>query len=219
LKALPDQRSVPHAPETTFRERKEIVRCLIDRVELALSPGEQPVEVVIRWAGGFESRHKMHRPVWRYEQLDEFEPLLARLGELRRAGWRAPRIAKQLNTEGFRTPKQRGLFTDDVVRKLFPRLGSDMRRRNRTDLQPPQWSADALAERLKIPVKKLKDWARCGWVQVIERPFGGVWILHADNQQLEQLERRVRLSVRGRRYPAQLAIANQPQAASADNLK
>ena len=61
----------------------------------------------IRWAGGFESRHELRRPVCSYEQLDDFEPLRARLGELRRAGWRSPRIAEQLNEEGFRTPKQR----------------------------------------------------------------------------------------------------------------
>ena len=110
---------------------------------------------------------------------------VARLGELRRAGWRSPRIAAQLNAEGFQTPKQRGAFTADVVRGLFRRVASGTQRRSGTDLQPPQWSADALARRLKIPVKKLKDWVRCGWVQAIERPFGGVWILHADERELE----------------------------------
>jgi hypothetical protein len=192
------------APETLARERKEIVRCLIERVEIALNRTEQQVDVLIRWAGGFESRHRMRRTVWAYEQLDDFEPLLARLGELRRAGWRSPRIAKQLNAEGFQTPKQSRGFTADVVRGLFRRLPSQAKGSSGTEPQPPLWSADALARRLKIRVKKLKDWVRCGWVRAVERPFGGMWILHADERELKQLERRVALSRKGRRYPADL---------------
>src|SRR5271166_4412370 len=108
-----------NAPATTARERQEIVRCLIERVAIAVSAAEQKVDVLIRWAGGFESRHALRRPVWAYEQLDDFERLRARIAELRRAGWRSPRIAAQLNVEGFQTPKQRGAFTADVVRGLF----------------------------------------------------------------------------------------------------
>jgi DNA invertase Pin-like site-specific DNA recombinase len=196
-----------HAPETTFRERQEIVRCLIERVSIAVNRAEQQVNVTIRWAGAFESHHVLRRTVCCYEQLDDFEPLLARLTELRRAGWRSPRIAEQLNSEGFRTPKQRGPFTEDVVHGLFSRLGLSTPRRNRPspDPKPPRWSADTLARRLKIPVKKLKYWVRRGWVQTIQRPFGGVWILHADERQLKQLERRVALSQTGCHYPPELA--------------
>jgi hypothetical protein len=205
LEAL--SRDIPtlwHAPETTAGERKEMLRCLIERVEVTRSGTEQQTAVTIRWAGGFESRHELCRTVWTYEQLDNYEALLARLGALRGAGWRAPRIAEQLNAEGFRTPKQRGAFTADVVRSLFPRLAAQAEGENASGPQPPQWSADALAERLGIPVKKLKDWVRCGWVQALERPFGGVWILHADERKLKQLERRVALSRKGRNYPADL---------------
>jgi hypothetical protein len=191
------------APETTARQRQEIVRCLIERVAIAVRPGEQIVDVLIRWAGGFESRHHLRRPVSAYEQLDDFDRLCDRLGELRRAGWRSPRIAAQLNVEGFQTPKQGGAFTADVVRFLC-RSNTRMRGREGTDLQPPEWSADALAARLKIPVKKLKDWVRSGWVRAVARPFGGTWILHADERQLYRLERRAALSGKGRHYHPEL---------------
>jgi DNA invertase Pin-like site-specific DNA recombinase len=194
-----------HAPETTAREQKEIIRCLIERIEIVMSPQEQSVDILIRWAGGFESRHRQRRPVWAYEQLDDYQRLLERIGELRRAGWRSPRIAAQLNAEGFQTPKQRGAFTEDVVRGLFRRVASLAHAEGGAGPRPPRWSADALAERLGIPVKKLKDWVRCGWVQAIERPFGGVWILHADEQELKQLERRVALSHKGCHYPSDVA--------------
>jgi DNA invertase Pin-like site-specific DNA recombinase len=205
LEAL--SRDIPmlwHAPETTARERKEMLRCLIERVEVTRSGTGQQTAVAIRWAGGFQSRHELCRTVWCYEQLDNYEALLARLGALRRAGWRAPRIAEQLNAEGFQTPKQRGAFTADVVRSLYPRLAAQGEGENGSGPQPPQWSAAALAKRLRMSVKKLKDWVRCGWVQALERPFGGVWILHADERELKRLERRVALSRKGRHYPADL---------------
>ncbi|WP_406698885.1 hypothetical protein V5E97_08365 [Singulisphaera sp. Ch08] len=181
-----------------------MLRCLIERVEVTRSGTGQQTAVAIRWAGGFESRHELCRAVFAYKQLDNYEELLARLGALRGAGWRAPRIAEQLNAEGFRTPKQRGAFTADVVRSLFPRLAGQAEGENASGPQPPQWSADALAERLGIRVKKLKDWVRCGWVQALERPFDGVWILHADERELKRLECRVALSRKGRHYPADL---------------
>jgi DNA invertase Pin-like site-specific DNA recombinase len=191
------------APETTARQHQEIVRCLIDSVTIAVRPAGQTVDLVVRWAGGFESRHHLRRPVTAYQQLDDFDRLCDRLGELRRAGWRSPRIAAQLNVEGFQTPKQRGAFTADVVRFLC-RSKTCLRGRDATDLQPPEWSADGLAARLDIPVKKLKDWVRWGWVRAIARPFGGTWILHADERELQCLERRAALSFKGRHYPSEL---------------
>jgi len=189
-----------NAPETTARQRQEIVRCLIERVAIAASPTDQKVDVLIRWAGGFESRHDFRRPAFAYEQLDDFDRLCDRVAELRRAGWRSPTIAAQLNAEGFQTPKQRGAFTADVVRYLWGR-NARIRGRDATGLKPLEWSADALAAQLKIPVKKLKDWVRRGWVRAISRPFGGTWILHADKQELKQLKRRAAMSCRGRHYP------------------
>ena len=191
------------APETTARQRQEIARCLIERVAIAVRPAGQTVDVVIRWAGGFENRHHLRRPVTAYQQLDDFDRLCERLGELRRAGWRSSRIAAQLNAEGFQTPKRRGAFTADLVRFLC-RSNTGVQGRDGTDLRPPEWSADALAARLNIPVKKLKDWVRCGWVRAVARPFGGTWILHADERELSRLERRVALSTKGGHYPPEL---------------
>lgn len=191
------------APETTARQRQEIARCLIERVTMALGPAGQTVDVVIRWAGAFESRHCLRRPVSAYEQLDDYDRLCDRIGELRQGGRRSTEIAAQLNAEGFETPKQHAAFTADVVRYLF-RSNARVQGRNGTDLKPPEWSADDLAARLNMPVKKLKDWVRSGWVRAIARPFGGTWILHANEQELNQLQRRTSLSCKGRNYPQDL---------------
>jgi DNA invertase Pin-like site-specific DNA recombinase len=193
-----------HAPETTARHRQEIVRCVIERIEIDLDAAEQRVGVLIRWAGGAESRHSLRRTFFSYEHLDDYDTLCARVVELRSAGWRAPRIAAQLDAEGFRTPRQRGKFTASIVRQLFRRAVPRVDVQADTAPRAPKWSADALARRLKIPVKKLKDWVRRGWVQALERPFGGMWILHADKRQLKTLERRVALCRKGQHYPADL---------------
>ena len=205
-----------HASETTSRERKEIVRCLIERIEVVVSTTDQGVDVSIRWAGGFESRHDFRRPVGEYARLDDFEKLLVRLGELRRAGWRSPRIAEQLDGEGFRPPKQRGPFTADIVRGLFPHLATAEQARSKTLAEPTHWPANALAKRLAMTEKKLKDWARRGWVRVISRPFGGIWILWADEAELKRLELRAALSRPGCCYPAELKSESQFEALNAD---
>ena len=111
-------------PETTPRQSCPRDRALPyrSRVTIAVRPAEQTVDVEIRWAGGFESRHHYAaRPVTAYVQLDDFDRMCARLGDFACAGpdWRAPRIAAQLNAEGFQTPKQHGAFTADVVRFLY----------------------------------------------------------------------------------------------------
>jgi DNA invertase Pin-like site-specific DNA recombinase len=208
-----------YASETSARERKEIVRCLIERVDVFVSQTDQWADVAIRWVGGFESRHRLRRPVNEYEQLDDFERILARVGELRRAGWRSPRIAEQLNMEGFQTPKLCGRFTADVVRMLFRRLKSGAPVPSGSDPQPPRWSVDALARRLEIPVKKLKDWVRRGWVTAIERPFGGAWILRVDERELKGLERRAAVSHRGSHNLRSLIGSSETELPNTDTLE
>jgi hypothetical protein len=193
-----------HAPQTTADERKSIVRCLIERVELTQSESKQEVELAIRWAGGFESRHQFRRDAYQYHQFPDVCQLLSRIAELRGAGWRSPRIAEQLNAEGFKTPKQCRGFTADIVRYLYAHVIPRASAEGRTALAPPLWRVEALAETLRISVKKLKDWVRSGYVRAVERPFGGVWILHADERELRELKRRVELCRKGAHYPADL---------------
>ena len=192
-----------HAPQTTFRDRKEIARCMIDRVEVIVNHTNQHVDVKIIWIGGTESLHDLCVQAHVYKRLNNFDELMARIGELRRAGWRSTRIAEQLNSEGFSTARERGPFTDDLVRSLFPRLTSGVREEGEVELKPPRWTAEALARRLNIRVKKLKEWVRCGWVKAIERPFGGVWIFHADEEDVKRLESRAAQTRPGCRYAAE----------------
>src|SRR5262249_57109130 len=58
-----------HDPGTTHRDRKEIIRRLVEKVVVHGQSESESVDVTIHWQGGFLSRHEVLRPVRSYEQL------------------------------------------------------------------------------------------------------------------------------------------------------
>jgi hypothetical protein len=72
------------------------------------------------WAGGVITRHEVIRSARRFEQLANFQQLLARAVELRTAGTTAEQIAARLNAEGFRPAKRRA-FDAPTIRRLLQR--------------------------------------------------------------------------------------------------
>ena len=151
---------------TTAADRKTIIRCLVERVIVHVPEQTEAVEVMLRWAGGFESHHETVRPVACYEQLRDFDRLRSRILELREGGEPATRIAHRLSQEGFRTPRGRR-FRADTIRTLLSRRG--MSRSDGTEepddtelpgFQP--WSMSQLVEELKVPWTTLCHWCRRG---------------------------------------------------------
>src|SRR5438477_3195097 len=78
-----------NAPATTNVERKQILRCLIDRVVVRVRCDSEFVNATIHWKGGYQSQHEFIRPVKTYAQLRDYEPLMTRIVELRDAGMNA----------------------------------------------------------------------------------------------------------------------------------
>ena len=70
------------AAATTVVERKEILRCLIERVVVGIEGNTEEVAVTIAWAGGFTSQHRLLRPVAEYRQLRNYDRLVERLRAL-----------------------------------------------------------------------------------------------------------------------------------------
>ena len=93
------------APSTTARDRQTIARTMLDRVVIHLQGATERAEIACHWTGGVITRHEVIRPVRRFEQLANFDQLLARAVELRTAGTTAEQIAARLNAEGFRPAK------------------------------------------------------------------------------------------------------------------
>jgi len=199
--------SLWNADGISAKDRQEIIRCVVDRVVVDVRDKSEHVDVTIKWAGGYQSQHELLRPVLRYRQLRDIELLVERVVELRAAGVSARRIAEHLNEEGFTPPKRRGPFNESQVRKFFERGGPAYGQLEHRELSANEWETKDLATHLKIKEKKLKHWVGQGWLQAIQRPLGGRWIVWADEEDLVRLEQLASKSRHGvSRYPPELII-------------
>jgi DNA invertase Pin-like site-specific DNA recombinase len=177
-----------NAAGTTNVDRKQIVRCLVERVTVHVRSDSEFTGVTIHWAGGYESQHEIVRPVRQYEQLRDLEPLLDRAQELRASGQTIRQIAEQLNTEGFHTPTGRGRIKVQTVNKLLQRRGIIPNERAHDELLGRhEWWLSDLADELKTTGGKIQEWALRGWVHGRQTPAQGCWILWADQDELRRL--------------------------------
>ncbi len=187
-----------NAAGTTNADRKQIIRCVVQRVAVHVRCDREFVDVTIRWAGGYESQHEIIRPVATYAQLRDFEQLMNRVVELREAGHTAPRIAERLNAEGFYPPKRRGQFTTPVVYQLLKRRALIGNERSHSELLAAgEWWLTDLARELKMSHLKLRDWASRGWVHSRKTPVQGYRILWADPDEVTRLRELLAQSRRG----------------------
>jgi DNA invertase Pin-like site-specific DNA recombinase len=197
---------------TTSQDRKEIVRCLVERVVVAVRRDSEVFEVTMHWKGGFTSVHQAVRPVKLYEQMEGYQKLVERITELRQAGGTAAEIARKLNDEGYRTPKMRGDFHPELVRKLLTRLGLANEKAYEDQLGSHEWWLPDLAREVPMPPEKLSDWARRGWVTARKTPAQGLWVLWADRREVARLRKLVKASQRGiSRYPKSLTTPRKPE--------
>lgn len=187
-----------NAPATTPADRKEIIRCLVDRVVVHVTCDSEYSDATIHWKGGFTSQHEFVRAVSTYARLRDFEPLMDRVVELRHQGQTAAQIAVTLNAEGFHPPKRRGDFTTHTVRRLLELRGLIGNERFRDDLLgDSEWWLVDLARELRMSHNKLRDWARHGWVHSRYTPIQKYWVLWADADEVQRLKDLVSRSRRG----------------------
>ena len=154
------------------------------------------VDVELRWAGGFVSRHALSRPVQTYEQLSNYRELVARIealrGERRR---RCRQIAATLNAEGFRPPKRSLRFTKGILSRFLRERGvrTGPLPRSVTEerhLRADEWWLADLAAELSMPIATLHRWQRVGWLASRKvAAAGGRWAIYADADELLRLRR------------------------------
>ena len=187
-----------HAPGTINADRKQIVRCLVEKVVVHVRCDSEFVDVTIHWAGGYQSHHEIVRPVGTYAQLRDFESLMKRVVELRGAGQAAPRIAEALNADGFYPPHRRSPFTAPVVHQLLKRRGLIGNERMHNELLGPhEWWLTDLARELEMSHMKLRDWSVRGWVHCRKTPVQGYRIVWADRDEIRRLRKLLADSRRG----------------------
>jgi excisionase family DNA binding protein len=121
------------APSTTASDRQAIARLMLERVVILVRGTTEHADLTCHWAGGIVTRHALIRPVRRFEQLEQFDRLIARITEMRRGNATAQDIADRLNIEGWKPPKKQA-FNAPMIRRLLQRRGLGTRR--------PIWSGN-----------------------------------------------------------------------------
>jgi hypothetical protein len=180
------------AEMTNASDRKEIVRLLIDGVELSMSPGSERFEVRIRWKGGVETRHEGKRRVHGYDQLHNYDEIVERAAQLRQAGNSRRRTAELLNSEGVRRPSDGGTFTRESVSALLSRRPQPLGYHKRTTYAchlraGERWLAD-LAIDLHMPYASVHAWIRRGWLSACKlKEAVGMLAVAADKAELSRL--------------------------------
>ncbi len=207
--------SLWQVPSTTNVERKQILRCLIDRVVVNVRCDSEHVQATIYWKGDYESHHEFIRPVRTYAQLHGFEPLMARIVELRDAGKNAEQIADCLNQEGFRPPKQPRSFNKPMIYQLLKRRGLIGNERSHDELLgKDEWWLTDLSRELQMSCDKLRDWTVRGWVHYRKTPLQGYRVLWADADEVKRLKKLLAQSRRGMQgYDPELTIPKPRQKA------
>ena len=112
-----------NAEGTSAIDRKQIVRCVVERVILVADRTTELNEVTIMWKGGMETKHAVSRPVGSFEQLKDYRKMTDRIRDLHAEGLHHFQIADTLNREGFVPPRRRGKFTKGSIGDLIRRLG------------------------------------------------------------------------------------------------
>ncbi len=186
------------AETTTNKDRKEIVRHVVERIVVHVVEGTSEwVEVEIRWAGGTLTQDIMIRPVAKLEQLSYYPQLCERVRGLAAEGLPAAAIAERLNEEGYRPPKRRERFGPQGIGDLMRRLGlTTVEKHSRTKGQDEplgenEWWLPRLAAEVGMPKVTLYSWIRRGWVRARQgREPQGRWIVWADEKELKRLRQR-----------------------------
>ena len=138
-----------NAPGTSIMDRKQMVRCVVERVILVADRMTELNEVTIVWQGGMETKHQVARPVGSFEQLKDYRKLTERIRELHAAGFHHFQIADALNREGFTPPRRRGDFTKGCIGDLIRRLGLTGELFREDLLGPNEWWIPDLARELE----------------------------------------------------------------------
>jgi DNA invertase Pin-like site-specific DNA recombinase len=180
-----------NAATTTDADRKEILRQIVEQVQVEAQGTSEQVRVRITWAGGGQTEGVLVRPIARYTDRSDYARLCARVHDLTYASWSLDAIARQLETEGFPPLRCGSRWSVASVQTLRRQLGLGNTHRHgssRETLGPDEWWARELADRLDVAPSGLRHWIERGVVRARQEQGGWQrWIVWADAAELERL--------------------------------
>ena len=153
------------ASSTTAHDRQAMARLMLDQVVILVRGTTEHADLTCHWAGGVVTQHPLVRPVRRFEQLEKFDQLIARITDLRRKGATAQVIADRLNAEDWRPPKKTA-FDAPMIRRLLQRRGLGTQRPIWSDNIPrandDEMTIQEVAEHLGAHRQTVYGWLRRG---------------------------------------------------------
>jgi hypothetical protein len=186
-----DMPALWEAPSTRATERKEILRQVIECVEVAVHGESERVQVRISWVGGLRTEGWIARPVARFDHLSYYGPLRAAVEAGVAAGLPLAVVAEQLNAAGYRPPKRCEQFTAHILQEFLRRLRRHPRYpvvAHSERLRRDEWWLADLAQALDMPPVTLYHWLRRGWLTARrEEQSPRRWIILADHAEVDRL--------------------------------
>lgn len=179
-----------HAPTTTDADRKQLIRHLVERVQVTVAGTSEKAEVQVVWAGGHRTTAQITRPVASLTQLSYYPQLAERARELAHTSLTHAQIAAQLTAEGFRPPKRCQAFTAASVSDLLRAAGAQLPRNptRRPPLAEHEWWLRDLADHLGMSHITLDSWVRRGWAAGYLHPAIKRIVVRADPAEVDRLQ-------------------------------
>jgi DNA invertase Pin-like site-specific DNA recombinase len=147
-------------PRTTARQRKQMLRLLIQDVTLIR---QEQITISVRWKGGATSALCVPVPLNGFEARRTDQKVLRSI-----AAWAERQtdeeIAERLNREGMRTGTGQP-FTYDAVRRLRREKGiAGLKEHLR---QVGMWTAEEIGQQTGIAESTLRNWRKAGYLRAI----------------------------------------------------
>jgi DNA invertase Pin-like site-specific DNA recombinase len=125
------------SPRTSVEEKRQIVRLLLRQVVVTSSTSSHELNVQLHWSGDTMTEHRVTRAVRTWKQMADAAAVWDCVQGWQAEGWTSQRMAEELNTAGYRTPRDR-TFTTESVRQLLTRGGPhEVKATERTNRRKP----------------------------------------------------------------------------------
>jgi len=182
------------SPTTTIQEKQEIIRLLIERIIVTVIDNTEKVCVEIHWQGGHKTGTQITRPIANIKHLSYYKEILNRIESLQKDNKTLKDIAVILNEEGWKTAKQKGFFTAQIVSSLLASNGEKSRikpRSHQVTRLENEWTVQELSKQVNIPEPTLFSWVKKGNLKArktTEASHGGIWLITADAEEIKRLK-------------------------------